>query len=133
LLEHFAHPQIESGPAKFQRVFQAAIYLDVEPAIDPPLQKVQRKSVDQRHRRDGQHRENARQPQGQTRAGDPVAIQAYQSDQVVQNQDGQGAQSDGADQQQPRVHLPELGRVGGGAAHQHQDDQQQAQQQQDRR
>ena len=93
---------------------------------------MQRKTVDQRHRSDGQHREDAGQPQGQSRAGHVSAVQADQAHQVVQDQDRQRPQANGAEQQQPGVHLAELRRVGGGAAHQHQDDQQQAQQRQRR-
>ena len=132
LLEHFAHAQIQGGPAEFQRILETLIDLDVEPAIDPPLQEMQREAVDQCHRGHGQHRKDPGQPQRQARARHVLAVQANQPDQVVQNQEGQRAQADGAEQQQPGIHLPELRRVGGGAAHQYQDDQQQAQQRQRR-
>jgi hypothetical protein len=93
---------------------------------------VQGEAVDQRHRGDGQRGEDARQAQGQARSGGPAAVQPDQPEQVVENQRRQCAQPNGADQQQPEIHLPKLSGIGGGATHQRQNDHQRAQQQQSR-
>jgi hypothetical protein len=55
------------------------------------LQEIQRKAVDQRHRSDGQHGKDPGQAQGQSARRAPTAVQAEQTDQIVQNQDGQRA------------------------------------------
>ena len=66
----FAHAHVDGRARQQQRIVEALLDLDPEPAVDAAVQEVQREQVDDEQRRDHQRAEGAHGAGRQARAGD---------------------------------------------------------------
>jgi hypothetical protein len=111
VLQEFTHPHLDRGMRQLLRIAQSLADFHLEPAVDPAIDELQRKVVDDQ---DGRHRECAedrdRAPlQARSRHVPPVI--AHQTRKLGGQQHEQGQQPRDVDEQNPRQPLLEQRRV----------------------
>ena len=115
--EELAHSHPERGAAEIQRVVERRLDAHVEPAIDSPVQELEREVVDDGDRRDRQDHEDHDHPDRELGARTLRPRLVEQVVQVPGDEDAETDQCRGVDCEQDRVELAEPGGVLGGVAH----------------